>query len=70
MLGADVLRDKSGKTNSSRTFFCSFAPWESKKPFFSGIIKDGLGQKVGDGGRGGKEGGTTSCKINVPLLQR
>lgn len=36
-------------------FFCFCAPWESKDPFLSEIIKDGLGQEVGDGGEGRME---------------
>lgn len=48
-----------------KDIFCSCAPRESKKPFFLGIIKDELGQKVGD-----EEEGTTRCQINVPLLHK
>lgn len=60
-----MLRDKKQQDKWLKDIFCSCAPRESKKPFFLGIIKDELGQKVGDEGEG-----TTRCQINVPLLQK
>lgn len=62
--GKNVLADGARCTSVGRQkqqdkwlkdIFCSCGPWESKKPFFSEIIKNGIGQEVGDGGEGRKE---------------
>lgn len=55
VLNTDVLWDKSSKKNSSRTFFVPELAGSQKSHFFSGIIKDGLGQKVVDGGERGRK---------------